>query len=204
MIYFWHIFYGIVMAYFGLISPGMLNMTALKISIENGKTAGILYALGAASIVFMQAGIALFFADFFINNPKVIEILKIAAVFVFFSLAVFFFILSRRKLKGNAKSQKGGYFIKGIAMSSVNMLAIPFYLGISIYLAKMDRIIIEHPFIMLFVIGASLGSFLLFFTYIFFAKFIINKISFIAKNINLILSLLFLTLGIFTVIKILR
>jgi threonine/homoserine/homoserine lactone efflux protein len=74
-------------------------MTALKISIENGKTAGILYALGAASIVFMQAGIALFFADFFINNPKVIEILKIAAVFVFFSLAVFFFILSRRKCK---------------------------------------------------------------------------------------------------------
>ncbi len=204
MIYFWHIFYGIVMAYFGLISPGMLNMTVLKIRIDTGKSASVQYAMGASLIVFIQAGIALFFADFFVNNPKVIEILKTAAVFVFFSLSVLFFLLSRRKLKGNVKSGKGSSFFKGIAMSSVNMLAVPFYLGISIYLAKMDKIIIEHPFIMLFVFGASLGSFLLFYTYIFFAKFIINKISFIAKNINLILSLLFLTLGIFTWIKILR
>lgn len=204
MIYFWHVFYGIVMAYFGLISPGMLNMTALKLRIDTSKRASIQFALGAAFIVFIQAGIALFFAEFFIKNPQVIEILKIAAVFVFFLLAVFFFFISRRKLKSNAKNEKGNYFFKGVAMSSVNMLAIPFYLGISIYLAKVDKIIIDHPYIMLFVFGACLGSFLLFYTYIVFAKFIINRISFIAKNINLILSFLFLTLGIFTLIKILR
>lgn len=204
MIYFWHIFYGIVMAYFGLISPGMLNMTALKTSMEYGKRASIQFALGAALIVFIQAGIALFFADFFVKNPRVVENLKIAAVFVFILLAIFFFLLSRKKPKDNDKTEKGNFYLKGIAMSSVNMLAIPFYLGISIYLAQMDKIIIEQPYIMLFVLGASIGSFLLFYTYIVFARFIINRISFIAKNINLILSLLFLTLGIFTMIKILR
>jgi len=204
MIYFWHIFYGLVMAYFGLISPGMMNMTALKIRIDNGKKASIHYAAGAAIIVFVQAGIALFFADFFSNNPSVIELLKIAAVVVFFFLAVFFFILSKRKPKGQTNNEKGSYFLKGIAMSSVNMLAIPFYLGTSIYLANENKIIIEHPYIMMFVLGASLGAFLLFYTYIFFANFIIVKISFIARNINLILSLLFLGLGIFTLIKIFR
>ena len=204
MIYFLHIFYGILMAYFGLISPGMLNMTALKIRIDTSKEASIQFALGAAFIVFIQAGIALFFADFFIKNPQVIEILKIVAVIVFFLLAAFFFFLSRRKLKSVAKSAKGNYFFKGIAMSSVNMLAIPFYLGISIYLAKENKIIVDQPYIMLFISGACLGSFLLFYTYIVFAKIILNRISFIAKNINLILSLLFLTLGIFTLIKMLR
>ena len=89
-------------------------------------------------------------------------------------------------------------------MSSVKILAIPFYLGISIYLASADKIIIEQPYIMLLVFGAASGSFLLFYTYIIFAKIIIQKVSYIAKNINIILSLLFFFLGIFTIIKILR
>lgn len=203
MIYFLHVFYGIAMAYFGLISPGMLNMTVLKTRLNVGRIESIKFALGAAIIVFFQAGIALFFADFLIENPKVIAALKLAGVFVFFILAIFFFMLSRKKMEANRKISKGNYFFKGMAMSSVNMLAIPFYLGISIYLGSINKIIIEQPYIFLFIFGAATGSFLLFYTYIFFAKVISKKISFIATNINIILSLLFLSLGIFTLIKIL-
>lgn len=201
MIYILHVFYGIAMAYFGLISPGMLNMTVLKIRLHVGKTESIKFAFGAAFIVFFQAGIALFFAEFFIENPKVIEILKTAGIFVFFILAIFFFFLSRKKVGENNIISKGNFFIKGLAMSSVNMLAIPFYLGISIYLGSINKIIIEQPYILLFISGAATGSFLLFYTYIFFAKIISKRISFIATNINIILSLLFLSLGIFTLIK---
>jgi threonine/homoserine/homoserine lactone efflux protein len=201
--YILHVFYGLVMAYFGLVSPGMLNMTALKIRINTGKVESVKFALGASLIVFFQAGIALFFADYFTKNPKIIEILKIAAVFVFFALSIFFFLLSRKKIKPNSESNKKNYFVSGLAMSSVNMLAIPFYLGLSIYLVSIDKIIIEQPYILFFIIGASIGSFLLFFTYILFAKIIIKKVSFIATNINIILSLLFLVLGIFTLVKLL-
>ncbi len=204
MIYLEHVVYGIVMAYFGLVSPGMLNMTGLKIRISIGKAASVKFALGASLIVIIQAGIALFFADFFVKNSKVIELLKIVAVGVFFILAVFFLLLSRKKLNTNTTNTKGKYILKGIAMSSVNMLAIPFYLGLSIYLASINKIIIEQPYIMLFVFGAGLGSFLLFYTYISFARIIINKVSYIAKNINIILSLLFFFLGILAMIKILR
>jgi len=192
------------MAYFGLISPGMLNMTALKISMNAGKIEGLKFSIGASLVVFFQAGIALYFADYFTNNPKVIAILKIAAVFIFFALAVFFFMLSKKDLNPKATNEKNNFFVKGILMSSINMLAIPFYLGISIYLSSKDKIIMEQPYILLFVFGASLGSFLIFYTYMVFAKIINDKVSFIAKNINLILSLLFFGLAIFTLIKILR
>jgi len=192
------------MAYFGLISPGMLNMTALKISMNTGKIEGLKFSIGASLVVFFQAGIALYFADYFTNNPKVIAILKIAAVFIFFALAVFFFMLSKKDLNPKATNEKNNFFVKGILMSSINMLAIPFYLGISIYLSSKDKIIMEQPYILLFVFGASLGSFLIFYTYMVFAKIINDKVSFIAKNINLILSLLFFGLAIFTLIKILR
>lgn len=204
MTYFLHVFYGMAMAYFGLISPGMLNMTVLKTRMNVGKIESVKFALGAAVIVFIQAGIALFFADFLIENPKVIAALKMAGIFVFFILAIFFFMLSRKKMEAKRKISTGNYFFKGMAMSSVNMLAIPFYLGISIYLGSINKIIIEQPYILLFIFGAATGSFLLFYTYIFFANVISKKISFIATNINIILSLLFLSLGIFTLIKLMR
>ncbi len=98
------------MAYFGLISPGMLNMTVLKIRIDTGKSASVQYAMGASLIVFIQAGIALFFADFFVNNPKVIEILKTAAVFVFFSLSVLFFFIFEKKIEGKCKKWEREFF----------------------------------------------------------------------------------------------
>lgn len=204
MDYFYHILYGIFMAYFGLISPGMLNMTALKIRINTGKFESITFASGASIVVFIQAGIALYFADYFLKNPTIIETLKIIAVFVFFILSIFFFFLSRKKLNPKTTNSKGNFFLKGIGMSAINMLAIPFYLGLSIYLTSINKLIIAQPYILLFVFGAGIGSFLIFYTYILFANIIIKKVSYIAKNINLLLSLLFLLLGIFTVIKILQ
>ena len=198
-----HVFYGVVMAYFGLISPGMLNMTALKIRINVGKIESLKFSLGASIIVFFQAGIALFFADYFTKNPQIIEILKIAGVFVFFALAVFFFLLSRKKITTTNDSENKNYFMRGLIMSSVNMLAIPFYLGVSIYLVSVNKIIIIQPYIFLFVIGAVIGSFLIFYTYIVLAKIIIKKLTFIATNINIILSILFFLLGILTLIKLL-
>ena len=74
MSYIVHILYGVIMAYFGLISPGMLNMTALQIRINVGKIESLKFAFGASIIVFFQAGIALFFADYFAKNLKIIEI----------------------------------------------------------------------------------------------------------------------------------
>lgn len=201
MDYFLHVFYGIAIAYFAMISPGMLNMTALKVRIDKGETESFKFAVGASIVIFLQAGVALFFADYLVQNPSIIESLKIASVFIFFLLAIFFFWLSKKKVNPEAKTGKGNYFYKGMLMSFLNMLSIPFYLAISIYLASEGKIIIEQPYIMLFVFGVFIGAMLLFYTYIYFSDFITRKVSFIAKNINLILSGLFVLLGILTLVR---
>ena len=195
-----HLFYGIFMAYFGLISPGMLNMTALRTRLIFGKKQSVKFAVGAAFVVLIQAAIALFFAEFFVNNPHIISKLKIGGIVVFFVLSIVFYLQSRKKMM-NKNATKGNFFIKGMAMSAINMLAVPFYLGISVFLASENKIILEIPYIFYFITGASIGSFLLFYTYISFAKIINNRISFIAKNINILLSILFFSLGIVTLIK---
>ncbi|HKJ06929.1 MAG TPA: hypothetical protein VJ970_05640 [Flavobacteriaceae bacterium] len=201
MEYFTHLLYGALLSYIGFIYPGMLNMTALKIRISNNKNASIKFAAGASFIIFIQAGIALLFADYFMKHPIVIENLRIAAIVVLFILSVVFFILARRDTNFKESKQKSKFFMKGVGMSAINMVGIPFYLGMSVYLASINKIVIKHPFIFLFVLGAAIGAFLIFYTYIYFAKFITNKVSFVAKNINYILCALFFTLAVITWLK---
>lgn len=203
MTYFIHIVYGFMIAYIGLISPGMLNMTTLKLRIDVGKLESIQFAIAASIVVFFQAGIALFFADFFMKNQNIINYLKMVGVVVFFILSIVFYLQTKKKIKEVKNKRKGNYFFLGLGMSVINLLAIPYYLTVSIFLAADNKIIIEQPYIILFILGASFGTFLLLSTYMAFAKFINKRISFIAKNINIILSMLFLILGIVTLYKLL-
>lgn len=203
MDYLSHVLYGAVIAFLGMVPPGMLNMTALKIRMERGKAQSIKYATGATFIIFCQATIAVVFADFFIDNPLIVEYLKLIGIVVFLILAVVFYKLSRKKLKFDAGEQKPKrkYFIRGLIMSALNMLAIPFYLAISMYLASENRIILEHPYKLLFASGMALGASILFSIYISSYKLISQKASFIARNINLILSVLFVVLAILGIVR---
>ena len=62
----------------------------------------------------------------------------------------------------------------------------------------------NQPYISIFVIGVFLGALSLFVVYVLFAALIESKAQFIARNINYILSVLFLGLGILTLINFLK
>jgi threonine/homoserine/homoserine lactone efflux protein len=199
-----HIGLGFVMAFISLIPPGMLNMTAVRTALEKGGRSGAWFALGAALVVIPQAFIALVFAKFFAQHPEVVDRLNYAGLFVLFLLSVVFFIQARRKFGGEGSKKKGKSFVIGLLMSSMNMLAIPFYLVLSSVLEKRGLLIPEQPYINLFVTGVFLGAFSLFMVYVRFAAVIQSRAQFIARNINYILSALFLVLGILTLLKILK
>lgn len=204
MQYFLHVLLGFAMAFLSLIPPGMLNMTVVRTTIEKNRREGFWFSLGAATVVILQAFLALAFAKFFANNPHIVERLKLAGVFVLFALSVAFFFQARKKFKGEGSKRKGKSFVVGFLMGTMNMLAIPFYLVLSSVLENRGMLIIEQPYITLFVFGVFLGSLSLFLVYRQFASIIQKRAQFIARNINYILSILFFILGILTVIKFLK
>lgn len=193
---------GFLAAFVGLIAPSMLNMTAARTSIEKGKNAGIQFAAGASSVLFIQGFIAVFFAKYLVANPDVITKLKTAAVFVLFGLAIFFFMQARKKFKAEGKQKSGSSFLAGMGMSSLNMLAVPFHLAAATFAESKGWMTIEMPYSVLYVVGAVVGAFTLFSTYAVFAEIIAKKAQFIAKNINYILSGLFVVLAIATLVQV--
>ena len=204
MQYLMHIALGYVMAFLSLTPPGMLNMTSVRTALEKGPRSGMWFALGAALVVIPQAFIALVFARYFAEHPEVVERLNYAGLAVLFLLSVVFFFQARKKFKGEGSRKKGKSFVVGALMSSMNMLAIPFYLVLSSVLENRGLLITEQPYINLFVTGVFLGAFSLFMVYVKFAAVIQKRAQFIARNINYILSALFLVLGILTLIKVMK
>lgn len=197
MEYLSHLIIGVLTTYIGLLAPGMLNMTAVQISIDKGKKRAYLFSTGASIVILFQAGIALVFASYLHGNPQIVRKLEALAVFVFFALSIAFFVKTRMKFKYRKRRRhKGTYFLWGVGMSLMNMLAIPFYLGASTYLGANGFLLMGEEYTILFVVGTAIGAFLLFLSYITLSKVIKKKASFFAKNINYFLSLLFLVLAI--------
>lgn len=199
-----HLALGYAMAFLSLIPPGMLNMTGVRTALEKGERSGMWFSLGAALMVIPQAFIALVFAKFFAEHPEVVERLNYAGLLVLFLLSVVFFFQARKKFKGEGSKKKGKSFVIGLLMSTMNMLAIPFYLVLSSVLENKGLLITEQPYINLFVTGVFFGAFSLFMVYVRFAAVIQKRAQFIARNINYILSALFFVLGILTLIKIIK
>lgn len=206
MFYLLNLFLGILAAFVGLLPPSMLNMTAARTTLEKDRGAALRFSAGASVVVFFQAYIALAFTKYISHYPGFIEILQKAALVIFLGLMVFFFYQARnqQKKKGSNSRKRASDLAFGALLSTLNVLAIPFYCAVSTMFEVEGWIRLEQPFIILFVTGATLGTFGLLLVYIRFAGIIQKRAGYIARNINYILSGLSLLLFFITLIKVLN
>lgn len=192
-----YVLVGFISAYFGFLPPGMLNLITVKISISEGRISSFLFGLGAASTIAIQGMIATFVFQLLNNDSSIIETLKSLAIGVLLLLAYYFFRLSRAKQsEGRSLLFKSNY-LSGLVMATFNLIAVPYFVGILI--AREMRFDLVSTF--LFGIGVLSGAVTLFSTYNFLSDFILSRIGVIARNINLILSILFVVLAFVLIIQ---
>ena len=173
----------------------MLNMTTVRTSIDQGRKAGFLFALGASAVNSIQALVAFAFLRFLDSNPDVIEWLKRIGIVVFFSLAYFFYKQSKKVISANENVNHTHPFVLGASLSSINMLAIPYYFGSALGLDAGNQIIAIPPYIYFMAGGVFLGGFMMFSLYGILANVVAKRSEFITKNLNIMLSVLFIILG---------
>ena len=74
----------------------MLNMSALKISLEKGRESANKYALGVSLIVIPQLLIAVFLTKYIAENPTILETLEKAGIVIFMVLSYYFYKESKK------------------------------------------------------------------------------------------------------------
>ena len=75
--------FGFLAASFGTIFPGLINMTAAKVSVNDGRDRALLFVFGAVFIVFFQTLIAIVFARYLDGHPDVVILLREVGLGIF-------------------------------------------------------------------------------------------------------------------------
>jgi threonine/homoserine/homoserine lactone efflux protein len=194
MIFFLAFILGLVVSIIGIIIPGMLNMTIAKISVNENRNQALRFAFGAILVVFFQAFLGTYFAKFLDANPDFSEGLKKIGTLIFIAITIVFTILGMQAHKKNKITveieNKKNRFLYGMALSAINMLAIPWYAFTSLLVASKKWFYYDIISILMFSLAAAFGTYVVFYWYAVFFKKIEYKLVFIVKNMNFFIAFL--------------
>lgn len=197
---------GFSIAFLAVILPGLINMTAAKISLQEGKNEAVSFAAGAAVVVFIQTFVAVLFARFISQHKEIVATLQEIGIFIFAGLSVYFFWIAKKpkKIKTEAKIKgKKNRFFFGMLLSMLNLLPIPFYVFASMGLSAAGYFSFDKVPVVTFVTGVVLGSFSVFYLYIAAFKKIEKKAEFLMRNINIVIGSVTTFMAIVTLLKLL-
>lgn len=198
---------GFVIASIGIIPPGLINMTAAKVSSKDGRNEAISFAIGATVIVFFQTYIAILFAKFIYSRQDIINMLQEIGLVLFIGLTFYFFWTAKKpkKIKQEIKiHSKTSRFFLGILLSALNLFPVPYYVFVSVSLSAYGYFYFDKFFIYAFVSGVVLGSFLVFYLYILFFKKQENQTSFLIDKGNYIIGSITGLVSIITFLKLIK
>lgn len=183
-------FLGLVIALVGVIPPGLLNMTAAKISLKEGHVRGIVFSIGVCFIVFLQTYLAAIFARYLSNHPDVVSILQRVALVIFVLITIYFLLVAKKETKPDVEDtirSKHSRFFHGMFLSNLNVFPIPYQAYMTITLASFGWLEFDKISIISYVCGATMGTFVMLYVYIFFFDKIKSKRFTSQKNMNYII-----------------
>lgn len=191
----------------GIVPPGLVNMTAAKISLKEGRARGIMFSVGASFIVILQTTIASIFAKYLNNHPGIVETLQRVALGIFILISIYFFVTAQKQketqLQTEIKSGRSRFF-QGMLMSSLNVFPIPFQAYMTLTLASMGWMSFERSNIAAYVAGVASGTFLMLYAYIFFFNKIKGKSFTSQKSMNYSIGIITAIIAVFTLINVLK
>ena len=195
------LFSAFIYGFIGLAPVGMINGTVLARSVAISTRNGIKFAFGAMLMHALQIFIAIAFIDYFVGGSPINKVLNWLAVVVFSLLSVYYF--KRRNKHPGAQGDKavGNPVIKGVMISSVNFLAIPYWALFSIWVENRSTLESVLDYWMWIIPGGFAGAFLILCLYALVAGKFNYRMDLIQKRINLGLSILFFVLAIATAWK---
>lgn len=200
-------FLGLFFAMIGVVPPGLLNMTAAKISLKEGHVRGIVFSVGVCVIVLFQTYIASIFARYLSMHPEVIGILRAVALVLFILITIYFLFVAKSKPKQQIVPKiksKHSRFFQGMLLSVINVFPIPYQAYMTITLASFGWMTFEKTSIMAYVVGAVTGTFVTLYTYIFFFDKIKEKSFTSQKNMNRIIGGITGVISVVTLINIIQ
>jgi threonine/homoserine/homoserine lactone efflux protein len=162
-------------SFIGTIPPGTLNLSILQLGLENKISVAWRFALAAAIMEYPYAWLAVTFEKIITSSPVITENIQLIAAIVMVVLGGYnLWSASRPPSASNAFSKSG--FRRGVVLSILNPLALPFWVGTTAYLNSQHWIDLTTPVgLHSYLLGVTLGTLALFILLIYLAKKIVSE-----------------------------
>ncbi len=187
---------GFFFSFIGSIPPGTLNITILQLGLEEKIKIALRFALAVSIIEYPYAWIGVQFEYLISSSPLVIENFQLIAAVVMTTLGVINLLPSRTST-GFAKKFHASGFRRGIVLSILNPMAIPYWMGFTAYLKAQGWIDLGTTGLLhSYVLGTAVGAMALLSLLIFFARRLAPYVQG-SKWIKIIPGLVLLVLGLY-------
>ena len=181
----------------GSLPTGLITLTVMQRTVEAGKKAGYMLSFGATVMEFVYTYIALYGLTFFQESVATNYYMQVFATVVFFAFGIYNFF----KESQPPTTLKNDYdyfdFGRGFLVATMNVLIIPFWLFIALWLSGYDMTFDSQANIIVFSIGSALGALAVFIGYAELGHYILARIGKIVQYTNKIVGVIFVILGIY-------
>ena len=199
---------GFIASVIGVLPPGLINLTAAKVSLTDGKKRAMMFVLGALFVIFYQTYISVIFAQYINSHQDIIVLLRKIELVIFIGISIYYlFFVKNPNLhpdeEFHLKSKRNRFFM-GMLISAINFFPIPYYVLVSISLANYDLFIFDTLSIYCLVFGVVAGSFSVFYLYILFFNKMKTKADYFVNNMNKIIGIITGLIAVITLFNVLK
>jgi threonine/homoserine/homoserine lactone efflux protein len=191
---------GLVFSFLGSIPPGTLNVCVLQLGVEKKISAALRFALAVSIVEYPYTWIAVQFEYWITSSPVVTENFQLITAIVMTVLGVFMLWTARKPSTFSVRFNESG-FRRGMILSILNPMAIPFWVGITAYLKAQEWIDLSTTGLLhTYVLGTAVGAMLLLTLFTFMAA---RLAPYVQHNrfIKIIPGLMLLVLGLYAFAK---
>lgn len=166
----WVFLVGTAFSFLGSVPPGTLNLSVLQLGLDGKTKVAWRFALAVTIIEYPYTWLAIQFEYWITSNPLVIENFQLITAIVMTTIGVGNIYSARKPSTMTERFQSSG-FRRGLILSILNPLALPFWIGVTAYLKAQGWIDLSTTFLLhSYVLGTSVGVFLLLALFIVLAK----------------------------------
>ncbi|SKC76170.1 LysE family translocator [Ohtaekwangia koreensis] len=162
-------------SFIGSIPPGTINLTIIKLGLEQRMNIAWKFAIASAIIEYPYAWLAIKFEEWITSSPLILDNLQLLTAIVMTLLGVVSLWPSDTPSALAEKFNKSG-FRRGIVLSILNPLAIPYWLGITAYLKGQQWIDLSDTWeLQSYLAGVTLGSLAILLAFAYLARKIASR-----------------------------
>ncbi len=186
---------GLVASLLASLPFGMLNLTAVEIGSKGNSGKVARFSMGAASIEFILALLAVTFSAWFIAHEKLFLVFNIVVIPVLLSLSFLYLKKNNKPSRFTKRFDRMPPCGKAISLALLNPVALIFWTLFTTFILGNFDISIEGIGVFALVTGISLGTFVILFLYGRLSKFLVRKIPFVRKQLNYIIGSAFIVVA---------